>query len=226
MTIKIHIADDHTVFRAGLRALVEKESDLEVVGETGNSFDTLRAVEHEAPDVLILDINMPGIPTSTLVETVAKEHKDVAVLVLTFHDEEYYLKEFLKSGAKGFMVKTSTGRDLVQAIRTVHQGKRFIDPGLSQYLISSYLGNPTQKKSESAVLTKREQEVLEKLVYGYTNQEVAKVLHISKRTVESHRAAIMSKLNLKSRAELVRHAMQHGLIKNLPAEDNSSPVES
>jgi two-component system response regulator NreC len=138
---------------------------------------------------------------------------DVSVLILTIHDEEYYLKEFLKVGAKGFMVKTSTGRDLIHAIRIVHQKKVYIDPGLSNHMIASYLGVPPKKTANDMSLSKREREVFDKLIYGYTNDEAAKALSISKRTVESHRAAIMKKLDLKSRAEMVRYALQHGLLK-------------
>ena len=216
MTITIHIADDHSMFRAGLRALIEKESDLVVLGESGNSFDTLEKVRTAKPNVVILDINMPGMTTSSVVETISEELPEVSVLVLTIHDEEYYLKEFLSCGAKGFMVKTSTGTELIHGIRTVHEGKLYVDPGLSKYMIASYLGEPSKKSHNEDVLTKREQEIFDKLIYGYTNDEAAKALSISKRTVESHRASIMKKLNLKSRAELVRYALQHGLIKTVP----------
>jgi DNA-binding NarL/FixJ family response regulator len=216
VSITIHIADDHSVFRAGLRALIEKEPDFEVLGESGNSFDTLKEVRNTRPEVLILDVNMPGMTTSSVVETLAVELPEISVLILTIHDEEYYLKEFLKAGAKGFMVKTSTGRELIHAIRTVHQGKTYIDPGISQNMIDSYLGGTPKRTQDDEILSKREKEVFDKLIYGYTNEEAAKELSISKRTVESHRASIMKKLNLKSRTELVRYALQHGLLKTVP----------
>jgi two-component system response regulator NreC len=213
MTIKIHLADDHAVFRSGLKALVEKEEDLVVVGETGNSFDTLKwFTEHEA-DVLVLDINMPGPPTSEVAKELSANHPQTAVLILTIHSEEYYLREFLKLGAKGFMVKTSTGTELIQAVRTVNKGKTYIDPLMSKYLVSNYVGRPLKSGGRLDILTKREQEVCTYLARGHTNTEVAEALSISKRTVETHRATIMMKLELKSRAELDRFALENGLMK-------------
>lgn len=213
MATTVHVADDHSVFRAGLRALIEKEKDFLVTGESGNSFDTMKSVIKDKPDVLILDINMPGISTSNVVENLTKEMPNLAILVLTIHDEEYYLKEFLKAGARGFMVKTSTSQELIRALHIVVKGETYVDPALSKHLITNYLGEQTKKSKKDEKLTKRERQVFEKLVYGYTNQEIAKDLTISKRTVDSHRASIMSKLGLNSRAELVRYALQHGLIK-------------
>jgi two-component system response regulator NreC len=213
MTIQVHISDDHGVFRSGLKALIEKEEDLAVVGETGNSFDTLRwFTEHEA-DVLVLDINMPGPPTSEVAREVAANHPKTAVLVLTIHSEEYYLREFLNLGVKGFMVKTSTGNEFIEAIRMVHKGKTYVDPSMSKYLVSNYVGKPLKSGGRLDVLTKREQEVCTYLATGHTNAEVAEALSISKRTVETHRASIMTKLELKTRAELVRFAMENGLLK-------------
>jgi two-component system response regulator NreC len=213
MTIKIHLADDHAVFRSGLKALVEKEEDLIVVGETGNSFDTLKWFTEHVADVLVLDINMPGPPTSEVARELRANHPKTAVLVLTIHSEEYYLREFLKLGAKGFMVKTSTGTELIQAVRTVYRGKTYIDPTMSKYLVSNYVGRPVKTGGRLDVLTKREQEVCTYLSMGHTNSEVAEALSISKRTVETHRATIMTKLELKSRAELVRFALENGLLK-------------
>jgi two-component system response regulator NreC len=211
--VRIHIADDHAMFRSGVIALIEKESDMEVVGETGNVFDTLRWLEDNEADVLILDINMPGPPTSTVVTEITERNSDVNVLVLTIHDEEYYLREFFKLGAKGFMVKTSTGAELIQAIRSVCQGHEYIDPAMSKYMISNYLGRSLRPRDRVEALTRREQEVCTLLALGYTNAETADALSISKRTVETHRASIMSKLELKSRAELVRFAMENRLLK-------------
>jgi DNA-binding NarL/FixJ family response regulator len=212
MAIKIHIADDHAMFRTGLVALIEKEDDMVVVGETGNAFDTLRWLQENEADVLILDINMPGPPVSTLVNEIAENKWGVAVLIVTIHDEEYYLREFFKLGAKGFMVKTSTSTELIEAIRNVNQGREYIDPTMSKYMISNYLGRPVKSGMPVEALTKREQEVCALLARGYTNSEAASSLNISKRTVETHRASIMAKLELKSRAELVKFAMDNGLL--------------
>jgi two-component system response regulator NreC len=201
------------MFRSGLKAFVEKEEDLAVVGETENSFDTLKwFTEHEA-DVLILDVNMPGLPTSQVARKLCADHPKTAVLILTIHSEECYLREFLKLGAKGFMVKTSTGTEVIQAVRTVNQGKTYIDPIMHKYLASNYVGRSSKSEGRLDMLTKREQEVCTYLAMGHTNTEVAEALSISKRTVETHRVTIMTKLELKNRAELVRFALENGLLK-------------
>jgi DNA-binding NarL/FixJ family response regulator len=213
MTIKIHLADDHAMFRSGLKALVETEEDLVVVGETGKSFDTLMWFTEYQADVLVLDINMPGPPTSKVARDILADHPKIALLILTVHSEEYYLRQFLQLGAKGFMVKTSTGNQFIQAIRTIHRGKTHIDPILSEHLVSYYVGRPLKSGDRLDLLTNREQEVCTYLAMGHTGTEVARVLSISTRTVETHRATIMTKLELKSRAELVRFALENGLLK-------------
>ncbi len=215
MTIRILIADDHAIFRSGLKALLEKEEDLQVVGETGTGFDTIKAVEKLPVDVLLLDISMPGLPGPRVAETALQKRPKLAIVVLTMHSDEYYLQELFKIGARAFVLKQSTGTDLVQAIRAAHRGDRFIDPALADCVISSYVGRPAKKGKTGRldVLTSREREVCALLAYGHTNAEIAKRLYISERTVETHRNNIMSKLDLQSRAELVRFAIDQGLLK-------------
>jgi two-component system, NarL family, response regulator NreC len=209
--IRIHVTDDHAVFRCGLKAFIEKESDLLVVGEASDADETLRKVRETKPDVVILDINIPGRSASSLAQDLLDEQPRLALLVLTIHDEEHYLREFLRIGARGFMVKTSTGDELIEAIRKVHRGEQYVDPQLSRYLIANYIGRPRKNKVGVELLTGREREICQYLASGHTNAEVAEALNISKRTVETHRAAIMSKIGLKSRAELVHFAMENGL---------------
>ena len=209
--IKIHITDDHAVFRHGLKAFIEKESDLLVVSESADGAGTLEQVEATKPDVLLLDINIPGMPASTLAHQLVEKYPKLAILVLTIHDEEHYLREFLRLGAKGFMVKTSTGTELIAAIRKVYAGDQYVDPAMARYLISNYIGRTRRPKDGLELLTGREREVCSYLASGFTNAEVADALNISKRTVETHRAAIMSKVGLRSRAELVQFAMENGL---------------
>lgn len=213
--LRVHLTDDHAVFRCGLRAFIEKTPDFVVVGETNDAASTLAAIEESRPNVLILDINMPGMPATELVRQLAKQHPEVALLVLTIHDEEHYLRGFLELGVKGFMVKTSTGDQLIQAIRTVARNELYVDPGLSHYLVARYIGRPTPAQGGVELLTEREREVCAYLALGYTNAEVAAVLSISRRTVETHRAAIMSKVGVRTRAEIVRLAMEHGLVPRL-----------
>lgn len=214
--IKIMIADDHAMFRSGLRALLEREDDLEVVGETGSGHETVNAMTGAKVDVLLLDINMPGLTGSRVAELVLKERPSLRIVVLTMHEDEYYVQELFKIGVKGYVLKKSTGTEVLQAIRAVYHGDSYIDPALASMILSPYVGNGSVKKqSRIDTLTRREQEVLELLVYGYTNVEIAERLFISDRTVETHRASITGKLELKTRADLVRFALDNGLLKAL-----------
>ena len=215
MPIRIWIADDHAVFRSGLKALLEKESDLEVVGETGNGFDTIRAIEERDIDVLILDITMPGLPGPKVAEAVLKKKPGLLIVVLTMHEDEYYLQELFRLGVRAYVLKKSTGTDVVHAIRVAMKGNEFIDPALTNVVISSFVGRQPRKQVSGRIdlTTPREREVLSLLAYGHTNAEIAEKLCISERTVETHRTNIMAKLELKSRAELVRFAIDNGLLK-------------
>ncbi len=213
MHIRIHIADDHAVFRSGLKAFLEKEEDFFVVGESGDTTETMGWISKNDVDVLILDINMPGPPSDEIVRKVSLEYPQVGILILTIHDEEHYLRDLVAAGAKGFMVKTSTGQEVIQAIRSIFQGRDYIDPSMSKRMISKYLGDEPVSERDIELLTNREREVCSLLALGHTNTEVGENLSISKRTVEAHRAAIMTKLKLKSRAELVQFALDNDLLK-------------
>ena len=213
--MRILIADDHAVFRSGLRALLEKEPDMEVVGETGNGFDTVRAVEETDIEVLILDITMPGLTGPKVAESVLKNKPSLTIVVLTMHEDEYYLQELFRLGVRAYVLKKSTGTAVVQAIRAAMKGDEYIDPALANVVISSFVGRQPKKQKTVRLdlTTPREQEVLTLLAYGHTNGEIAEKLCISERTVETHRTNIMSKLELKSRAEMVRFAIDNGLLK-------------
>jgi len=214
MSIKIIIADDHAVFRSGLRALLEKEPDFEVVGEAGTGAETIKLASKKDVDVLLLDINMPEITGPIVAEEVLKNCDQVAIVVLTMYDDEYYLQELFKIGISGFVLKKSTGTDLIQAIRAVIRGEQYIDPSLTSYVISPYVGRSKNKlDSRKSLLTPREQEICSLLAYGHTNSEIAEKLFISERTVETHRSNIFSKLDFKNRAELVRFAIDNNLMK-------------
>jgi two-component system response regulator NreC len=209
MSIRIVIADDHPVFRSGLRALLEKESDFKVVGESGTGLETIRLACEKSFDVMLLDINMPGMTGPAIAEDVLRKCNHVAIVILTMYDDEYYLQELFKIGVRGFVLKKSTGTDLIQAIRVAYRGEQYIDPSLTSYLISPYVGHLKNKKdSRKNLLTQREQEIC-----SFLNKEIADKLFISERTVETHRSHIFSKLELKSRAELVRFAIDNNLMK-------------
>jgi len=215
VSIRVLIADDHAVFRSGLIALLEKESDLEVVAEAGDGLAAIEAVDRYEFDVMLLDLSMPKLPGARVAEVALKKKPHLAIVVLTMHEDEYYMQELFKIGAKAFVLKKSTGTELIQAIRVAHRGEQFIDPALAGQVISSYVGRTPSKKVDGRLdlLTPREQEVCKLLAYGHTNAEIAEKLIISERTVETHRTHLLSKLDLKSRAELVRFADDHGLLK-------------
>ena len=214
MSIRLIIADDHAIFRSGLRALLEQQSDFEVVDETGNGFDTIRAVQDQSIDVLLLDLSMPGLPGARVAESVLAEKPHLAIVILTMHEDEYYLRELFKMGVRAFVLKKSTGTELIRAIRAAHRGEQYVDPSLGGKLISAICApDPQRGVGRLEVLTPREQEVCTLLAYGHTNGEIADKLCISERTVESHRTNINAKLGLKSRAELVRFAIENGLLK-------------
>ncbi len=214
MPIRVLVADDHAIFRSGLRALLEKEEDIEVVGETGTGTQTIREVAELPVDVLLLDISMPELNGSKVAQEVLKKRPNLPIVVLTMHEDEYYLQEMLRIGVQGYVLKKSTGTEVVQAIRAAYRGDGYIDPSLTKLLITPYTGNARPKPvSRVDVLTPREQEVCRLLAYGYTNAEVAELLFISDRTVETHRNNIMSKLGLKNRAELVRFVIDNRLMK-------------
>ena len=173
MPIRILIADDHAVFRSGLKVLLEKEPDLEVVGETGNGFDTIRAVAE----------TMPGLPGAKVAEAALKDKPNLAIVVLTMHEDEYYLQEFFRLGVRAYVLKKSTGTDVVQAIRAAQKGEQYVDPALAGLVISSYIGRQPKKQKIKRLdlITPREIEVLTLLAYGHTNAEIAEKLCISER---------------------------------------------
>ena len=215
MSIRVLIADDHAVFRSGLKALLEKETDITVVGETGTGLETIKAAAQMSLDVLLLDISLPDIPGPRVAVEVFRDRPHLAVVVLTMHEDEYYLQEMLKIGVRAYVLKKSSGTDLVQAIRAAYRGESYLDPAMASNVISSYvgIGNNKRKTGRLELLTRREQEVCGLLAFGNTNGEIAGKLSISERTVESHRVNILSKLELKGRAELVRFAIDNGLVK-------------
>jgi DNA-binding NarL/FixJ family response regulator len=214
MQIRLLIADDHAVFRSGLRALLEHESDFKIVAETGSGQETLKALQETETDVLLLDISMPELSGQQVAREALRQKKSLAIVVLTMHEDEYYLQEMLRLGVRGYVLKKSTDTELVQALRAAYLGKVYIDPTLADLVISPYIGRPSIRGKEPAtLLTLREKEVCRLLAYGHTNAEVADILHISDRTVETHRMNLMAKLELKSRAELVRFAIDNGLLK-------------
>lgn len=215
MYIRILIADDHEIFRSGLKALLEKEEDFQIIGETGTGYDTVKAALKDDVDLLLLDISMPGLSGADVVKSVLQRRPELPIVILTMHEDEYYMKEFFKLGVKAYVLKKSSGDELLQAIRSASKGNHYIDPALASRVIDPFIGkkSPDNKNGQLNQLTKREQEVLELLAFGHTNAEISRQLEISKRTVESHRSRLMAKLEIKSRADLVRFAISNNLMK-------------
>lgn len=214
MAIRIMITDDHAVFRSGLRALLEKEEDFEVVAESGSGDETLHLLETIECDVLLLDISMPGMSGTRVANEALAKRPSLAIVVLTMHEHEEYLRELFRLGARGYVLKKSTGTEVVQAIRAAHRGNVYVDPEMTSVLVSPFVGKTVHKSESTGLnqLTPREKEICRLLALGYTNAEVAEKLFISGRTVETHRGNIMAKLELQTRAELVRFAIDHGLM--------------
>ncbi len=213
MPIRTVIADDHAIFRSGLKALLEKTGDIDVIAEAENGFDAIKAISSHQPDLLLLDLAMPGLPGAKVAETVTQDHPRVGIVVLTMHEDCYYLRELFRLGVRAFVLKKSSRANLLQAIRSAYSGERYVDPSLAGDFVSSCTGRgPRSDGGRLGLLTTREQEVCTLLAYGHTNAEIAEKLCISGRTVETHRSSIMGKLELKTRAELVRFALDNGLL--------------
>jgi DNA-binding NarL/FixJ family response regulator len=214
--IRIFMIDDHEVFRCGLKAFLASEPDIEICGESGDGAAALKAMEGEAADVVLLDVTLPGMSGFRTAEELLARNPETRIIVLTMHEDEHCFQEFLRLGVKGFVLKKSSGTDLVAAIRAVYRGGDYVDPSMSRFMIHSYIGGGKQSsrpRGRLGELSPREKEVLRLLALGHTSGEAAGVLGISVRTVESHRASIMDKLSLKSRMELVRFAVDNGFMK-------------
>lgn len=202
------IVDDHAVLRSGLRLVIEREDGLEVAGEAGTAEDALRSFERLQPDIVLMDLEMPGIGGLAGVQRLQELHPDTAVLVLSMHGEADDVRRAFEAGAKGYVLKTAADEELIRAIRAVSNGERYLHPSLG-----AVLAQPPQSRGAVDELSTREREVLRLLALGHTNQEIAQQLYVSVRTVESHRAHIMTKLRAASRAEMVRHAIEGGLLE-------------
>jgi two-component system, NarL family, response regulator NreC len=211
--IRILLADDHAVLRAGLKALLNAEADMMVVGEAGDGRTCVRLAAELQPDVVLLDINMPGASGLEALAELGQRAPNSRVLVLTMHDDAVYLRQVLASGGAGYILKQAADNELLTAIRTVHHGGVFLHPAHTQVLLESGPSDPPAG-SDNLVsgLSEREQEVLQLIALGHTNKEIAQKLFLSVKTVETYKARLMEKLNLRTRAALVRFALKHGLL--------------
>lgn len=211
MPIRVVLVDDHAVVRAGLRRVLEAESDIEVVGEASSVREGVFEVRAQEPDVIVMDVVMPGASGIEGTPLVLHEAPDARVLILSMQDDPRYVREAFATGASGYVLKEAADTEVVEAVRQVAGGQQYLHPALGARLLESEARQREEEASDP--LSEREREVLRLLALGHTNQEIAKLLYISVRTAESHRAHIMQKLRLGTRAELVRYALAHGLLE-------------
>lgn len=212
--LRILLADDHIVMRTGLRALLERQPNLEVVGESENGRNTVELTASLKPDVVIMDIGMPVLNGIEATKTIVTEQPTTAVIILSMHADESYVMRALKAGARGYLLKDSAPADLLSAIQAVSQNKSFFSPKVSRILAEDYVRVLKQKGGVDSydLLTSREREILQLLAEGKANKEVATALNISPYTVETHRKHILEKLNLHNPAELILYAVRKGII--------------
>ena len=208
--ISVVLVDDHAVVRSGIRLLLDVEDDIEVIGEAGNAKDALFRARALKPDVILLDVVMPGESGIEVLPKLLEESPETKVLVLSMQDDPSYVREAFASGAHGYVLKEAADVEVVAAVREIARGGRYVHPALGARMVAA--DAEERAAADADPLSDSEREVLRLLALGHTNQEIAQQLYISVRTAESHRAHIMQKLRLATRAELVRYALSHGLL--------------
>ncbi|HLE27538.1 MAG TPA: response regulator transcription factor [Anaerolineales bacterium] len=215
MTIHLLLVDDHVVVRSGLRTLLEPETDIEIVGEAGAAREALELVKQLQPEVVLMDIGLPDQSGIEATQAIKRAWPGVAVVALTIHEDEEYFFQMLHAGASGYVPKRAAPEELITAVRTAAAGEIYLYPSLAKLLVRDYLSGNREAASTNALdeLTEREREVLAYLAEGSSNQEIAEALVISPKTVARHRENIMHKLNLHSRADLVKYAIRKGIIQ-------------
>lgn len=214
--IKVLVAEDHTIVRKGLCALLHAESDMEVAGEAENGRQALEMVESLAPDVVLMDISMPELNGMDATRQLKRLHPDIKILILSMHSSQEYIFECLKAGASGYLIKRSAPNDLIKAIRVAYDGESFLSPSVSRKVIENFVHQQAGLKPEPRGLdrlTAREREVLQLIAEGKPNKEIANQLYVSAKTVEAHRTNIQKKLELSGTAELTKYAIRKGLVE-------------
>jgi DNA-binding NarL/FixJ family response regulator len=212
--IRVFIADDHAIVRDGLSALIAGQFDMEIVGEAGDGLEAIAGCRKEQPDVAVVDLSMPGCSGVEAIKHIRECSPKTRVLVLTMHDEPSYLRATLAAGSAGYLVKCTASRELIDAIRHVHQGSSYIRMSLSEEALRDVVRDPRAPiEGEQASLSQRERQVLELLAYGFTNKEIAQRLDLATKSIDTYRVRLQDKLGLKGRARLVRYALDHGILK-------------
>jgi DNA-binding NarL/FixJ family response regulator len=208
--IRVLIADDHGIVRSGLRMLLERQADVEVVGEAGDGLEALQVAQSASPDVAVLDVSMPRMTGIQAAREVLAHCPATRVLLLSMHDDERYFFEGLEAGAAGYVLKRAADTDLIDAVRTVAGGGTFLSGGAQQELMREWLDGEREHEDP---LTPREAEVVKLIAEAYTNRQIADTLGLAEKTVESHRANVLMKLGMRDRVEVVRYAIRRGLVE-------------
>lgn len=212
--IRVLLVDDHGIVREGLRAMLSLSPDIQVVAEAGDGREAIEKTRTHLPDIVIMDIAMPGMDGLEATKRLTRDFPGVRVLVLSQHDSDRYIMPILQAGASGYVLKRSVGAELVAAIRTVHAGECYLPPKVAQTVVQYVRTRSADSPDEEmSMLTEREREVLKLVVEGNTSQEIADLLHVSKRTIMCHRANIAAKLGIHNRTELIRYALRAGIIE-------------
>jgi len=212
--IRVFLADDHLILREGIRSILEKVPDIEMVGEAGEGGEAVAKVEQLVPDVVLMDITMPGLNGLEATQQIKQKNSQVRILILTMHETDQYLSGMLQAGASGYVVKTATTSELISAIRAVHLGDVYLYPSIARMLVEDYLQKVKtgEEKTSYEGLTSREREILALIAEDKKNKEIADLLGISVRTVQAHRTNLMDKLGAHDRTELVKYAIRKGII--------------
>jgi two-component system response regulator NreC len=216
MKIRILLADDHTILRAGLKMMLNAQPDMEIVGEAQDGRQSMQEAQRLQPDIILMDITMPDMNGIEATKQIKKLLPEIKILILTMHEHDEYIFQALRAGASGYMLKEAADTELISAIHIIQSGQFYLSPTAQSVMVGDYLQRlrTGEDKDSYSSLTEREREILKLVAEGYTNNQIAEQLVISPKTVDTHRTHIMDKLNLHSRAELVKYAMRRGLLED------------
>jgi two-component system response regulator NreC len=213
-TIRILLADDHTLMRSGIKALLEDEPDIAIVGEAEDGREAVKLAHMLRPNLVLMDIAMPLLNGLEATRQIKREHPEIKILVLTMYEHEEYFRQVLEAGASGYIIKRAAANELVAAIRAVNGGESVLSPAITRYLVDDYLSGESRKdEADPNALSPREREVLQLIAEGNTSREIAGILNLSVKTVQSHRTNLMRKLDLHDRGELIKYAIQKKIIE-------------